>query len=139
MPEKSGPRSAAPRIRSNRFVTTTDAHDTLHEAFADGLLRRLKQYSGRLATEAIGSMQEQLPYFAELDAAQRASVQLVVQTAVVNFVEWLQDSEGDVKFTVEAFQEVPQDLARRISLLQTVEMVRVAMEFFETWLPALAR
>lgn len=44
-----------------------------------------------------------------------------------------------MKFTVEAFQEVPQDLARRISLLQTVEMVRVAMEFFETWLPALAR
>ena len=39
-------------------------------------------------------MQEQLPYFSELDAAQRASVQLVVQTAVVNFVDWLQDSEG---------------------------------------------
>lgn len=63
MPEKSG--QQLPRIRSNRFATTADAHDTLHEAFADGLLRRLKQYSGRLATEAIGS-QEQLPYFAEL-------------------------------------------------------------------------
>lgn len=137
MPDKSGPQ--LPRIRSSRFLTTADAHETLHEAFADGLLRRLKQYSGRLATEAVSSMQEQLPYFSELEAAQRASVQLVVQTAVVNFVDWLQDSEGDVKFTVEAFQEVPQDLARRISLLQTVEMVRVAMEFFETWLPALAR
>ncbi|MGV7942487.1 PucR family transcriptional regulator, partial [Mycobacterium kansasii] len=29
--------------------------------------------------------------------------------------------------------------ARRVSLLQTVEMVRVAMEFFERWLPLLAR
>ena len=61
-------------------------------------------------------MQEQLPYFSELDAAQRASVQLVVQTAVVNFVDWLQDSEGDVKFTVEAFPggaagSGPEDLA----------------------------
>ncbi len=64
---------------------------------------------------------------------------MVVQTAVVNFVEWLQDPEGNLKFTVQAFQAVPQDLARRITLLQSVEMVRVAMEFFEKWLPLLAR
>lgn len=112
---------------------------TVHDALPDTLLRRVKQYSGRLATEAVHSMQDQLPYFTDLDAAQRASVQLVVQTAVVNFVEWIQDPEGNVKFTVQAFQVVPQDLARRITLLQTVEMVRVAMEFFEKWLPLLAR
>ncbi|MGB3697022.1 MAG: helix-turn-helix domain-containing protein [Gordonia sp. (in: high G+C Gram-positive bacteria)] len=112
---------------------------TVHDALPETLLRRVKQYSGRLATEAIHSMSEQLPYFSDLDAAQRAGVQLVVQTAVVNFVEWIQDPEGNVKFTVQAFQVVPQDLARRISLLQTVEMVRVAMEFFEKWLPLLAR
>ncbi|MFT4126498.1 MAG: helix-turn-helix domain-containing protein [Gordonia sp. (in: high G+C Gram-positive bacteria)] len=112
---------------------------TVHDALPDTLLRRVKQYSGRLATEAVHSMQDQLPYFADLDAAQRASVQLVVQTAVVNFVEWIQDPEGNVKFTVQAFQVVPQDLARRVTLLQTVEMVRVAMEFFEKWLPLLAR
>lgn len=112
---------------------------TVRDALPDTLLRRVKQYSGRLATEAVASMSDQLPYFADLDAAQRASVQLVVQTAVVNFVEWIQDPEGNVKFTVQAFQVVPQDLARRITLLQTVEMVRVAMEFFEKWLPLLAR
>ncbi|MFT4199461.1 PucR family transcriptional regulator [Gordonia sp. (in: high G+C Gram-positive bacteria)] len=113
--------------------------DSVRDALPDTLLRRVKQYSGRLATEAVHSMSEQLPYFSELDAAQRASVQLVVQTAVVNFVEWIEDPEGNVKFTVQAFQVVPQDLARRISLLQTVEMVRVAMEFFEKGLPLLAR
>ncbi|PYE15438.1 DNA-binding PucR family transcriptional regulator [Williamsia limnetica] len=111
----------------------------VHDALPDTLLRRVKQYSGRLATEAVHSMEEQLPYFSDLEAGQRASVQLVVQTAVVSFVEWLQDPDGNVKFTVQAFQVVPQDLARRISLLQTVEMVRVAMEFFEKWLPLLAR
>ena len=115
------------------------ASATVHDALPDTLLKRVKQYSGRLATEAVHSMSDQLPYFSDLDAAQRASVQLVVQTAVVNFVEWIQDPEGNVKFTVQAFQVVPQDLARRITLLQTVEMVRVAMEFFEKWLPLLAR
>ncbi|MCP2195765.1 PucR family transcriptional regulator [Williamsia deligens] len=122
-------------IRGARVPAPAD----VHAALPDTLLKRVKQYSGRLATEAVHSMQDQLPYFADFEAQQRASVQLVVQTAVVNFVEWLQDPDGNLTFTVQAFQAVPQDLARRITLLQSVEMVRVAMEFFEKWLPLLAR
>jgi DNA-binding PucR family transcriptional regulator len=34
---------------------------------------------------------------------------------------------------------VPQDLRRRIALRQSVEMVRITMEFFEEWVPVLAR
>lgn len=106
----------------------------------DALLRRVKQFSGRLSTEAVSSMQTQLPFFADLDADQRASVQLLVQTAVVNFLEWLQNpADNDIRFSLDAFQVIPQDLARRLTLRQTVDMVRVAMEFFEQWLPALAR
>ncbi|NMN94740.1 PucR family transcriptional regulator [Antrihabitans stalactiti] len=105
----------------------------------DTLLRRVKQFSGRLSTEAVTSMQTQLPFFADLDAAQRASVQMLVQTAVVNFLEWLQNPESDIRFSLDAFQVIPQDLTQRLTLRQTVDMVRVAMEFFEQWLPALAR
>jgi len=57
----------------------------------------------------------------------------------VNFLEWLTDSESDIRFTIDAYQVIPQDLARRLTLRQTVDMVRVAMEFFEQRLPALAR
>lgn len=99
----------------------------------------MKQFSGRLSTEAIASMEDRLPFFGDLDAAQRAGVQMLVQTAVVNFLEWLQDPESDIRFSLDAFQVIPQDLARRLTLRQTVDMVRVAMEFFEQWLPALAR
>ena len=105
----------------------------------DTLLKRVTQFSGRLSTEAISSMEDRLPFFGDLDAAQRAGVQMLVQTAVVNFLEWLQDPESDIRFSLDAFQVIPQDLARRLTLRQTVDMVRVAMEFFEQWLPALAR
>ena len=105
----------------------------------DSLRRRVKQYSGRLATDAVQAMAERLPFFAQLEASQRASVQLVVQTAVVNFAEWLQDPESNVGYTAEAFALVPQDLTRRIALRQTVDMVRVSMEFFEEVVPMLAR
>lgn len=109
------------------------------DSLPDALLRRVKQFSGRLSTEAIASMQDQLPFFADLDAEQRASVQMIVQRSVVNFLEWLTDSDSDIRYTIDAFQVIPQDLARRLTLRQTVDMVRVAMEFFEQRLPALAR
>ena len=111
----------------------------LLETVPDSLLRRLKQYSGRLATEAVSAMHERLPFFAELEASQRASVTLVVQTAVVNFVEWMRDPHSNVSYTAQAFELVPQELTRRIALRHTVDMVRVTMEFFEEVVPVLAR
>jgi DNA-binding PucR family transcriptional regulator len=111
----------------------------LLEGVPESLLRRLKQYSGRLATQAVSTMQERLPFFGELEASQRASVALVVQTAVVNFIEWVQDPGSDVRYTAQAFELVPQDLTRRIALRHSVDMVRVTMEFFEEVVPMLAR
>jgi len=111
----------------------------LVETVPESLLRTLKQYSGRLATQAVAVMQERLPFFAEMEASQRASVALVVQTAVVHFVEWMQDPHSDVSYTAQAFELVPQDLRQRIALRHSVDMVRVTMEFFEEVVPLLAR
>ena len=122
----------------NRFIPPKSTLEVL-ETVPDSVLRRLKQYSGRLATEAVHAMEERLPFFADLEASQRASVQLVVQTAVVNFVEWMRDPQSNVSYTAQAFEVVPQDLPRRIALRQSVEMVRITMEFFEEVVPLLAR
>src|ERR1700761_7856726 len=125
MPDKP---SAMPR-------STLDLLDGVPES----LLRSLKQYSGRLSTEAVSAMQDRLPFFAELEADQRASLALVVQTAVVNFVEWMQDPNSDINYTARAFELVPQDITRRIALRHSVDMVRVTMELFEEVAPLLAR
>ena len=122
----------------NRFIPPASTLEVL-ETVPESVLRRLKQYSGRLATEAVHAMEERLPFFADLEASQRASVQLVVQTAVVNFVEWMRNPQSNVSYTVQAFEVVPQDLTRRIALRQSVEMVRITMEFFEEVVPLLAR
>jgi len=125
-------------VPDNRFVPPQSTLEVL-ESVPESVLRRLKQYSGRLATEAVHTMEERLPFFADLEASQRASVHLVVQTAVVNFVEWMRDPRSNVTYTMQAFEVVPQDLTRRIALRQTVEMVRTTMEFFEQVVPLLAR
>ncbi|BBY60384.1 PucR family transcriptional regulator [Mycolicibacterium sarraceniae] len=111
----------------------------LLETVPESTLRRLKQHSGRLAGEAVAAMTEHLPFFSELEASQRSSVQLVLQTAVVNFAEWVRNPLSNVGYTAEAFALVPQELTRRIALAQTVDMVRVSMEYFEAALPSLGR
>jgi DNA-binding PucR family transcriptional regulator len=111
----------------------------LLDSVPEALLRRLKQYSGRFSTQAVSAMQERLPFFAELEASQRASVALVVQTAVANFVEWMTDPNSNVNYTARAFELMPQDLTRRIALRHSVDMVRVTMEYFEEVAPALTR
>ncbi|MBS4730146.1 PucR family transcriptional regulator [Mycobacterium sp. SM1] len=125
-------------MSDNQFALPRSPLELL-DTVPESLLRRLKQYSGRLATEAVSAMQERLPFFAELEASQRASVALVVQTAVVNFVEWIKDPHSNVSYTAKAFELVPQDLTRRIALRHTVDMVRVTMEYFEEVVPMLAR
>ncbi len=125
-------------MTDNRFVPPAHTLEVL-ETVPDVVLRRLQQFSGRLATEAVRAMEERLPFFSHLEASQRASVQLVVQTAVVNFVEWMRNPQSNVGYTVQAFEVVPQDLRRRIALRQSVEMVRMTMEFFEEAVPLLAR
>ena len=125
-------------MADTRFIPPKSTLEAL-ENVPETLLRRLKQYSGTLATQAVHALETRLPFFAELEASQRASVQLVVQTAVVNFVEWMRDPNSNVSYTAQAFEMVPQELTRRIALRQTVEMVRVTMEFFEEVVPLLAR
>jgi hypothetical protein len=83
-------------------------------------------------------MSERLPWFRRLSADQRAGVLLVTQTGVSNFVAWLGEPGQTIRLTAEAFRSAPRDLARRVSLRQTVELVRVAIEVFEQQLPLLA-
>src|SRR6476620_8338328 len=122
----------------NRYVPPASTLEVL-ETVPDSVLRRLKQYSGRLATQAVHAMEERLPFFADLEASQRASVQLVVQTAVVNFVEWSRNPDSETGYTAQDFEVVPQDLRRRNALQQSVEMVRVTLKFFEEVVQLMAR
>jgi hypothetical protein len=100
-------------------------------------LRRLERAAGGLASTCLAAMDRQ-PWFARLPADQRAAVLLVTQRGVVNFVARLREPAVTVRLTAEAFRAAPRDLARRLSLRQTVELVRIAIEVFEQQLPPLA-
>ncbi|MDT7581186.1 MAG: hypothetical protein QOK35_2450 [Pseudonocardiales bacterium] len=100
-------------------------------------LRRLEFAAGELASTCLAAMDRQ-PWFGRLTADQRAAVLLVTQRGVVDFVAWFGRPDRTVRLTAEAFRVAPRDLARRLSLRQTVELVRIATDVFEERLPPLA-
>ncbi|GAA1281320.1 helix-turn-helix domain-containing protein [Pseudonocardia aurantiaca] len=101
-------------------------------------LRKLELAAGDLAAACLVAMEEHQPWFARLPADQRAGVLLVTQTGVANFVAWLGERGASIRLTAEAFRIAPRDLARRLSLRQTVDLVRIATDVFERHLPPLA-
>ena len=100
-------------------------------------LRRLERSSGEVANAGVAAMAARLPWFARLTAEQRSGVLLVTQTGVANFVAWLREPDATLRLTAEAFRIAPLDLARRVTLRQTVELVRIAIEVFEERIPRL--
>ncbi|MFB9433200.1 PucR family transcriptional regulator [Streptoalloteichus tenebrarius] len=109
-----------------------------HPDLSSDTLRKLERASGGMAAASITAMERQLPWFRRLSADQRSGVLLVTQNGVAGFVAWLRDPQQAIRLTAEAFRGAPRDLARWVSLRQTVELVRIAIEVFEQQLPTLA-
>lgn len=105
---------------------------------SQGTLAALDRASGKLASAALASMDQQFPWFGRMPADQRASVQLIAQTGAAGFVAYLRDQGEAIRLTTDAFRQAPRDLSRWISLRQTVELVRVAVHVIEREIPDLA-
>ncbi|MFL6123064.1 PucR family transcriptional regulator [Actinophytocola sp.] len=103
-----------------------------------GTLAALDRASGKLASAALASMDEQFAWFGRMPADQRASVQLIAQVGAAGFTSYLRDQREAIQLTADAFRQAPRDLSRWISLRQTVELVRVAVHVIEQEVPLLA-
>ncbi|TCO47968.1 PucR family transcriptional regulator [Actinocrispum wychmicini] len=101
-------------------------------------LAELERASGKLASATLAAMDGQFPWFSRMPADQRASVLLIAQSGVAGFTAWLKDESEALRLTTDAFRAAPRDLSRWISLRQTVELVRVALQVFERQVPDLA-
>jgi hypothetical protein len=105
---------------------------------SDRTVRRIEQATGRLATQSVARMDDQLPWFRDLPSDQRSWVTLVAQAGLQSFVEWLRSPDDVLRLTGEVFAAAPQTMARSVTLQQTVELVRQAIAVAEENLPVLA-
>src|ERR1700759_4723698 len=104
----------------------------------DETIGRIEQAAGRLATQSVARMDEHLPWFRKLPADQRSWVSLVAQAGIASFVEWLRAPDDVLRLTGEVFRAAPRELARSVTLQQTVELVQMTILVAEEQLPQIA-
>jgi hypothetical protein len=101
-------------------------------------LRRIERAAGALATQSVARMDDTLLWFRELPAERRSWVMLVAQSGVQSFVAWTRDPAKPPEFGDEVFAAAPRELARSISLQQTVALIKVTIDVVEERVPQLA-
>jgi len=101
-------------------------------------LRRLERSAGALATQSVSQMDEFLPWFRSMPADRRSWVTLVAQAGVSALVEWMRDQDVPPRLTDEVFGTAPRELARAVSLKQTVDLIRVVVGVVESRIESIA-
>ena len=94
---------------------------------------------GQLSTAAMTSMDTRLPWFGAMSAENRSWLGLVAQAALATFMDWIKHPErGRPAVAGQVFGTAPRELARAVSLQQTVEMARVIIDVVEAQVDELA-
>ncbi|OAH41742.1 PucR family transcriptional regulator [Dietzia cinnamea] len=132
MTETSDPAAGERQPERVRRRSSTPPDD---RPVSDALLKRITRYSGTLSTEAVRALEQELPFFAELSADQRAEIQLIIQSAVRDFVTWVRNPEAPHTDTIAGFKLLPKGVGQGLTLQQTVQLVRSTLEYFELVMP----
>jgi len=83
-------------------------------------------------------MDRTLPWFSNMDAQERAWVGTIAQDGIAAFVKWYAQDDDNPHISANVFGSAPKDLARAITLRQTVELVRTTIDAVEDQVSALA-
>ncbi len=100
--------------------------------------RRLEQNLGTLTTAAIQRMDETLPWYRAMPPAERSWVGLVAQAGLAAFLDWFRRPGQPLTITADVFGTAPREMARAVTLQQTVELIRVSIAVMEERVDELA-
>ena len=96
-----------------------------------GLLKRLASATSQMTTAALDAMEQRLPWFNELGAQERSWITVVARSGIDGFVDWF-GAEPDAPVAAGSmFDAAPRALTRKITLQQTVDLVRTTIAVVE--------
>jgi hypothetical protein len=96
------------------------------------IAKRLAGSTAAMTTAATAEMEARHHWFRGLDAEHRSWITLVAQAGIDGFAKWFAEPEPSPPSTADVFGSAPRELARRISLYQTVELVRTTIDVVES-------
>lgn len=96
-----------------------------------GLLKRLAGATSQMTTAALDAMEQRLPWFNELGAQERSWITVVARSGIDGFVDWFGAEPGSQAGAGSMFDAAPRALTRKITLQQTVDLVRTTISVVE--------
>lgn len=84
-----------------------------------------------LAAATIARMGERLSWFRGMNPQDRSWIGLVAQTGIAAFIAWFREPGSDPAVTTDVLGTAPRELTRKVTLHQTLEMVRLCIEVVE--------
>lgn len=92
------------------------------------ILKRLRGVTGAMNSATLAAMESRHEWFAQLDAESRSWINVLARSGIDGFVNWL----GGEDFSPESvFDAAPRAMAGRITLQQTVDLVRTTTDVLE--------
>jgi DNA-binding PucR family transcriptional regulator len=101
-------------------------------------IRRLERATGVLSSAALARMEQEFPWYRAMPPEHRSWIGLVLQAGFTAFIEWFRHPDARQAITADVFGTAPRELTRAVTLRQTVELVRVAIEVVEEQVEVLA-
>ncbi|HET9872453.1 MAG TPA: helix-turn-helix domain-containing protein [Propionibacteriaceae bacterium] len=95
------------------------------------IAKRLSGVSGAMTTATVAEMAARHQWFQALNAEHRSWITLVAQAGIDGFVRWFAEPEPDGPSASDVFGSAPRELARKLSLHQTVELLRTTIDVVE--------
>lgn len=92
------------------------------------MLRRLTAATAQMNTATLAALTATHPWFAELDPESRSWIGVLARAGIDGFVTWF---SGDDFSPESIFDGAPRAMARRITLAQTVDLVRTTTDVVE--------
>lgn len=96
----------------------------------EAIVRELGSAAAEMTTAALARIADEHPWFAKLDAEHRSWITLVARSGIDGFLEWFA-AGGRNAAPASIFDAAPRALARRITLNQTVDLVRTTIDTVE--------
>ena len=93
-----------------------------------GVVKRLAAASSEMNTAALAALASRHAWFGQLDAESRSWIGVLARSGIDGFVTWFAGDEFDPE---SIFGAAPRVMARRISLQQTVDLVRTTTDVVE--------
>jgi len=95
------------------------------------IVARLAEQTGTMTTAIVRAIDASYPWYGQLGADERSWISMIVAAGVENFAGWFDDETNREVDPAAIFNVAPRSMTRKLSLKQTVDLVRTSITVME--------